>query len=146
MSKLKRILKKNSGRNSTGQVVVRHQGGRQKRFLRLIDFKRSKKDVSGRVVSIEYDPNRSSDVALIQYTDGEKRYILAPHELKVGAKILSSKNVELKTGNSMQMKYMPIGTVVHNIEITPGKGGQIARGAGTSAIIQAREDLFVHLK
>ena len=144
--KLKRILKKNSGRDSSGQVVVRHQGGRQKRFLRSIDFKRSKKDVVGKVVSIEYDPNRTADIALIQYADGEKRYILSPNEMKIGAEVLSADNVELKTGNSMPMRYMPIGTVVHNIEITPGKGGQLARGAGTSAIIQAREDAFVHLK
>jgi len=98
------------------------------------------------VISIEYDPNRSSDIALIQYQDGERRYILAPESLKVDDRVSSGENVEQRIGNAMKMKFMPIGTVVHNVEITPGKGGQIARGAGVGAIIQAREDNFVHLK
>lgn len=144
--KLKKIKKQMSGRNSAGKVVVRHKGGQHKRFLRNIDFKRSKKGVSGKVVAVEYDPNRTADIALIQYADGEKRYILAPVELKRHDKIVSGENLELKPGNSMAMKFMPIGTVVHNVELTPGKGGQIARGAGTGAIIQAREEEFVHLK
>ena len=144
--KLKIIRKKHSGRNSSGQVVVRHQGGEQKRFIRNVDFKRSKTGVIGKVIGIEYDPNRTSDVALIQYADGEKKYILAPVDLKLNDSIESGENVELKPGNSMKMKYMPIGTVVHNVELTPGKGGQLARGAGTGAVVQAKEEIYVHLK
>lgn len=146
MKRLKTIKKKKSGRNVSGKVVVRHQGRQQKRYIRSIDFKRSKTGIVGKVVSVEYDPNRSSDIALIQYQDGERRYILAPETLKVDDKVSSGENVELKIGNAMKMKFMPIGTVVHNVEITPGKGGQIARGAGVGAIIQAAEDNFVHLK
>ena len=143
--KLKTIRKKHSGR-SRGKVVVRHQGGEHKRFLRKIDFKRDKNLVVGRVVAIEYDPNRTADVALVHYADGEKRYIIAPNDLKVNAKIKSGDNVDVKVGNSLPLKNLPVGTVVHNVELTPGKGGQIARGAGTGAIIQAREGTFVHLK
>ncbi len=144
--KLKTIRKKNSGRDASGKVVVRHQGREQKRYIRNVDFKRAKTGVVGRVVSIEYDPNRTAKIALLHYQDGEKRYILAPQDLRIDDKVASGDGVELKPGNSMQMKFLPIGTVVHNVEITPGKGGQIARGAGTGVIIQAREDQFVHVK
>jgi large subunit ribosomal protein L2 len=146
MKRLKRIRKKNSGRDNKGQVVVRHQGGEQKRFLRIIDFKRDKRDIAGKVVSIEYDPNRTCDIALIQYADGDKRYILAPEGLRLNDTIETGSMVEARTGNAMPMGQMPVGTVVHNIELTPGRGGQIARGAGVAAIITAREEGFVHVK
>lgn len=144
--KLKVIRKKNGGRDHTGKVVVRHQGGEQKRFIRVIDFKRDKRVVTAKVVAVEYDPNRTCDIALLQYADGEKRYILAPEGLKVGETITAGDTGDLRAGNSFPMKNIPVGTIVHNIELTPGKGGQMARGAGTGAIIQAREDGFVHLK
>jgi large subunit ribosomal protein L2 len=146
MKRLKTIRKKNSGRDNSGQVVVRHQGGEQKRFIRMIDFKRDKRDVIGKVVSLEYDPNRTCDIALIQYTDGDKRYILAPVGLRINDTIESGQNVELRVGNALPLVSMPIGTIVHNIELTPGRGGQIARGAGTAAVVSAREDSYVHLK
>lgn len=146
MKRLKVIRKKNAGRNNKGQVVVRHQGGEQKRFLRMIDFKRNKHGVSGKVVNIEYDPNRTCDIALIQYADGDKRYILAPEGLHVNDTIESGRNVELRVGNALPLQVIPIGTIVHNIELTPGRGGQIARGAGAAAIVNAREDSYVHIK
>ena len=146
MNKLKKIKKKHSGRNISGKVVVRHQGGQQKRFLRLIDFKRDKIGVQGTVIAIEYDPNRSSDIALIHYTDGDKRYILSPEGLQIGNTVLAGKDVEIKIGNALPMDVLPLGTVIHNIELSPGKGGQMARSAGTSAVIQAREGAYVHLK
>jgi len=144
--RLKQIKKKQSGRNATGQVVVRHQGGEHKRYIRMIDYKRDKKGVIGTVAAIEYDPNRTSEIALINYVDGDKRYILSPVGLKVGDRIVAGESADLRTGNSMPLSMMPVGTFVHNIELTPGKGGQLARGAGTAAIIQAREGSFVHLK
>lgn len=143
--KLKQIKKKNSGRNSSGKVTVRHQGGGEKRFLRTIDFKRDK-IIAGVVAAIEYDPNRTCDIALIQYPDGDKRYILSPDGLKVGDKIIAGKNVDITVGNALPMEGMPIGTVVHNVELTPGKGGQMARGAGTSATIAAKEGNYIHLR
>ena len=146
MNNLRFIKKKNSGRNQSGKVTVRHQGGFQKRYLRIIDFKRDKKNIPGKVVAIEYDPNRTCDIALIQYTDGEKRYILAPEGLKLNNIVLAGENVDLNPGNAMPMASMPIGTVVHNIELIPGRGGQIARGSGTSAVIAAKEGNYVHLK
>lgn len=146
MKRLKVIRKKNAGRNNKGQVVVRHQGGEQKRFLRTIDFKRDKLGVVGRVVGIEYDPNRTCDIALIQYADGDKRYILAPEGLRINDTIESGQNVEFRVGNALPLKNIPIGTIIHNIELTPGRGGQIARGAGTAAIVNAREDAHMHLK
>lgn len=145
MKKLLTIKKKNSGR-SYGQVVVRHQGGQHKRFLRNIDFKRNKNETVGCVVSLEYDPNRSAKIALIHYADGEKRYIIAPSELKVNDKVTAGKNADIKTGNALPLHSLPIGTVVHNVELTPGRGGQIARGAGTGAIVQAKEGEYVHIK
>ncbi|HYM65355.1 MAG TPA: 50S ribosomal protein L2 [Candidatus Sulfotelmatobacter sp.] len=146
MKSLRFIKKKNSGRDSSGQVSVRHQGGAHKRYIRMIDFKRDKKNVEGVVVSLEYDPNRTCDIALIQYQDGDKRYILAPEGLKLKDKVISGDNADIKVGNAMALSFMPIGTVVHNIELTPGRGGQIARGSGTGAIVAAKEGNFVHLK
>jgi len=146
MRKLKQIKKKHSGRDASGQVAVRHQGGQHKRFLRTIDFKRDKIGLSGKVVAIEYDPNRTCDIALINYQDGEKRYILAPEGLKVGTVIISGSEADVKVGNALPMAKMPLGTIVHNVELTPGKGGQMARGAGTAAIITAREAGYIHLK
>lgn len=144
--KIKTIRKKNSGRNNSGKVVVRHQGGEYKRFLRKIDFKRDKTGTVGQVVSIEYDPNRTAKIALVQYTDGEKRYIIAPLDLKVSDKISAGMDADIKTGNSMPLNTLPIGTVVHNVELTPGRGGQIARGAGTGAVVAAKEGTYVHIK
>jgi len=144
MKKLMTIRKKHSGR-SRGKVVVRHQGGAQKRFIRTIDFKR-KTSVVGKVVSIEYDPNRTADIALIQYTDGAKSYIIAPHGLKINQKIEAGESVPVAIGNALPLSSIPVGTFVHNIELTAGKGGQMARGAGTFAIVQAKEDKFAHLK
>lgn len=145
MKRLKVIKKKNSGRDASGKVSVRHQGGEEKRFLRTIDFRRDKK-IAGKVVSIEYDPNRTADIALIQYADGDKRYILAPLGLKVGDTVTAGENVDIRPGNSLPLRVMPIGTVVHNVELTPGKGGQLARGAGVGATVAAREGNYVHLK
>ncbi len=146
MKKLKNILKKNSGRDSSGQVMVRHQGGRHKRYYRTVDFKRDKKDILATVVAIEYDPNRSADVALLQYKDGEKRYILRPVGLEEGATVIAADSADLKPGNSLMLKLLPVGTFIHNIELTPGRGGQIARSAGDQAIVTAREGDYVHVK
>ncbi|OGG03460.1 50S ribosomal protein L2 [Candidatus Gottesmanbacteria bacterium RBG_16_37_8] len=143
---LTNLLKKNSGRNSTGKITVRHQGGRQKRFYRLIDFRRDKFEVPGKIVAFEYDPNRNVDLALVYYTDGEKRYILSPQGLTLGEKILSGKSAEPKTGNALPMSNIPIGLPIHNVELHPGRGGQIVRSAGTVAQILAKEHGVVHLK
>lgn len=143
--KLEYIKKKHSGR-SKGKVVVRHQGGEHKRYMRRIDFKRNKFDILGRVVSIEYDPNRTARIALIQYADGEKRFIIAPLELKINDKVMSGEEVDIKTGNSLPLNSLPVGTVVHNVELTPGRGGQLARGAGTGATVAAKEGNYVHIK
>lgn len=146
MNKLKIIKKKHSGRDVTGKVSVRHQGGEQKRFLRIVDFKRDKAGIAGKVVSIEYDPNRNCDIALIQYEDGEKRYILRPEELNINDIIKSGKDVDIKVGNALPLESIPVGTIVHNVELIPGKGGQMARGAGTGAVAQVKEGKYVHLK
>lgn len=146
MKNLKTIKKKHSGRDASGQVAVRHQGGQHKRYLRKIDFKRDKLNIVGKVVAIEYDPNRTCDIALVQYTDGEKRYIVAPNGLKMGASIQAGPMADVQIGNALPMASMPLGTIVHNVELTPGKGGQMARGAGAGATITAREDGFIHLK
>ena len=135
--------KKNSGRNNQGKITVRHQGGQEKRKYRIIDFKRNKFDIEGTVASIEYDPNRSANIALINYKDGEKRYIIASKGLKVNDKIISGENVDIKVGNTLPIMNIPVGTVIHNIEMRPGKGGQIARSAGQSAQILGREDRYV---
>ncbi len=142
---LKSLLAKHSGR-SKGVVTVRHQGGRHKRFYRLIDFKRNKFGVTGEVTALEYDPNRNVDIALIKYTDGEYRYILSPKGLKVGDQVNAGEKVEVKTGNAMKIKNVPVGTVLHNVELTPGKGGQVGRSAGTGLILQAKLPPFAHLK
>lgn len=144
--RLRKILKKHSGRNATGKVTTRHQGGGEKRFLREIDFKRNKNNVSARVVSIEYDPNRGAYIALLDYIDGEKRYILAPEGLKIGDEVVSGEEVDFKIGNALPLKNIPVGTVVHNIELTSSKGGQIARGAGSGATIVGKESGFVILR
>ncbi|MBQ6538841.1 MAG: 50S ribosomal protein L2 [Bacilli bacterium] len=135
--------KKNSGRNNQGKITVRHQGGGVKRKYRIIDFKRNKFDVPGTVASIEYDPNRTANIALIYYADGEKRYILAPKDLNVGDKVMSGEKADIKPGNALPIMSIPVGTVIHNIELRPGKGGELARSAGTSAQILGRETDYV---
>ncbi len=145
-STLKKILKKNSGRDNSGKVVVRHQGGRQKRFYRIIDFKRNKYGMEGVVMGIEYDPNRSVDLLLVNYTDGEKRYILRPLDVALGDKVISDEMVDIRNGNSMKIKNIPVGTPVHNIELTKGRGGQIVRSAGNQAMIVAKEEKYVQVK
>jgi large subunit ribosomal protein L2 len=142
---LTRILKKKSGRSS-GKVTVRHQGGREKRYLREVDFKRDKKDVWGRVEAIEYDPNRNAELALILYEDGERRYILAPSGLKEGDKVISSDVAPIENGNTLPLDKIPAGTGIHNIEIKPGKGGQLVKSAGSVAYIQGKEENFVLVK
>ncbi len=140
---LLRKINKKSGRNNQGKITVRHQGGGAKRKYRVIDFKRNKFDIEGTVASIEYDPNRSANIALIKYIDGEKRYIIAPKNLKVGMKVVSGSNVDIKVGNALPLMSIPVGTVIHNIEMRPGKGAQIARSAGQSAQILGREEKYV---
>ncbi|AUD62265.1 50S ribosomal protein L2 [Tenericutes bacterium MO-XQ] len=131
------------GRNNQGKITVRHIGGGAKRKYRVIDFKRNKDNIIGKVATIEYDPNRTANIALIHYVDGEKRYILAPKGLVVGMEILSGQQVDIKTGNALPIMNIPVGTVVHNIELSPGRGGQIARSAGASAQILGREEKYV---
>lgn len=144
--KLREILPKNSGRDNVGHVSVRHQGGRQKRFYRLIDWKRDKEGVPGRVVSIEYDPNRSADVALIQYSDGEKRYILSPTGLTIGQKVIAAETADVQVGNAMSLKVMPVGTIIHNLEIKPSHGAQMIRSAGTGAVVLAKDGGVAQVK
>ena len=140
-------LHKKGGRNNRGRVTVRFVGGGHKRKYRIIDFKREKIDVPSKVASIEYDPNRSSRIALLNFADGEKRYIIAPDKVKVGDQIISSNSlVDVKPGNAMPLKVIPVGTLVHNIELKPGKGGQIARSAGSYVQILAREDRYAQLR
>ena len=139
-------LKKNGGRNNQGRITVRHRGGGAKRKYRIIDFKRNKDGVVGTVSSIEYDPNRSSNIALITYADGEKRYIIAPNGLKVGDKIESGANADIKVGNCLPLEKIPEGTLVHNVELTPGKGGQLARSAASSVQILGREGRYTLLR
>ena len=131
------------GRNNQGKITVRHIGGGAKRKYRVIDFKRNKDNVIGKVATIEYDPNRSANIALIHYVDGEKRYILAPKGLEVGNEIVSGEQVDIKTGNAAPIMNIPVGTIIHNVELSPGRGGQIARSAGNSAQILGREDKYV---
>ena len=138
--------KKNAGRNNQGRITVRHQGGGVKRKYRIIDFKRNKLDIPGKVASIEYDPNRTANIALINYVDGEKRYILAPKSISVGDEIISGENVDIKPGNALPIMNIPVGTVIHNIELRPGKGGELARSAGASAQILGREDDYVLIR
>ncbi|MDD8049285.1 MAG: 50S ribosomal protein L2 [Thomasclavelia sp.] len=137
---------KNGGRNNQGVITTRHHGGGHKQKYRLIDFKRNKDNIEGVVATIEYDPNRSANIALINYLDGEKRYILAPKGLEVGTRIISGQTADIKVGNALEMMNMPEGTVIHNIELQPGKGGQMARSAGVSAQILGKEDKYVILR
>lgn len=139
-------LRRKGGRNNTGRVTVRHRGGGTKRRYRIIDFKRNKFDAPAEVVAIEYDPNRSARIALVQYADGEKRYIIAPIGLQVGMTIANGELAELRPGHALRLKDIPVGTVVHNIELKPGKGGQIARAAGTSAQLLAKEGIYVTVR
>ena len=139
-------LSKHGGRNNHGRITVRHQGGGNKRKYRIIDFKRNKDSVEARVKTIEYDPNRSARIALVAYSDGEKRYILAPIGLQVGDKIVSGIDADIKPGNTKMLKDLPVGTVIHNIELRPGKGGQMARSAGTYAQLLAKEGSYCHVR
>ena len=139
-------MKKNSGRNNQGKITVRHQGGGVKRRYRIIDFKRNKLNVPGSVVSIEYDPNRTANIALINYADGEKRYIIAPKGLVVGQTIEAGENADIKVGNALPIMNIPVGTMIHNIELRPGKGGELARSAGSSAQILGREGNYVMIR
>lgn len=139
-------LHRKAGRNHTGRVTVRHQGGGHKRKYRIIDFKRDKFDVAGKVVSLEYDPNRSARIAKIEYADGDKAYIIAPLDLQVGDLVMNGPNAELRVGNAVPLKNIPVGTVVHNIELQPGKGGQMARAAGTSAQVLGKEGQYSLLR
>ena len=136
-------ISKKAGRNNQGKITVRHQGGGEKRKYRIIDFKRNKFDIEGTVASVEYDPNRSSNICLINYADGEKRYILAPKGIKVGMKVISSENADIKLGNTLPIANIPVGTTVHNVELKPGKGGELARSAGSSVQILGREGNYV---
>ena len=140
------IKKKNGGLNNQGHITVRHQGGGEKRKYRIIDFKRNKYDVPGKVASIEYDPNRTANIALINYRDGEKRYIIAPKDLQVGMEIVSGENADIKVGNALPIANIPVGTVIHNVELRPLKGGELARSAGASAQILGREDNYVMIR
>ncbi|MFC1850705.1 50S ribosomal protein L2 [candidate division CSSED10-310 bacterium] len=144
--KLVKGLKKSGGRNNQGRIVVRRRGGGHKRLYRIIDFKRDKRDIPAKVVSIEYDPNRTANIALLAYQDGEKRYILAPHELKVGETLVASMKADIKAGNAVPLKNIPEGTIVHNVELKIGKGGQLARSAGTGIQLMAKEGTKALLK
>lgn len=139
-------LKSNAGRNSDGRITVRHRGGGVKRKYRIIDFKRNKDGVPARVAGIEYDPNRSANIALLHYADGEKRYIIAPNGLKDGDMVMSGPDADIKVGNALPLRNIPLGTVIHNIELTPGKGGQLVRSAGNSAQLMAKEGQYAHVR
>ncbi|MCX8095642.1 MAG: 50S ribosomal protein L2 [Caldisericia bacterium] len=139
-------LRKKGGRNNQGKITIRFRGGGAKRLYRIIDFKRDKDGIPGKVTSIEYDPNRSARIALITYADGEKRYIIAPLGLNIGDTILSGENVPLKPGNTTFLKNIPVGTIIHNIELIPGKGGQIARSAGSYAQILSKDEKYAQIK
>ncbi len=139
-------LKKSAGRNSYGRITVRHRGGGNRRKYRVIDFKRNKLGVEATVKTLEYDPNRSANIALIEYTDGEKAYILAPVGLNIGDKVISGENADIKPGNAMPLSAIPVGTFVHNVELYPGKGGQLARAAGNAAQLMAKEGVYALLR
>lgn len=143
---LTRILKRHAGRNNQGKITVRHRGGGHRRRYRIIDFKRDKIGIPGRVTSIEYDPNRSARIALVTYADGEKRYIIAPLGLMVGDVVMSGPQAEVRPGNALPLRNIPVGTVVHNIELYPGHGGQLVRAAGTSAQLLAKEDPYATIR
>ena len=139
-------LKKHSGRNVRGKITVRHRGGGYRPKYRIIDFKRNKDGIPGTVATIEYDPNRSANIALINYADGEKRYIIAPNKLKVGDVIVSGPDADIKIGNALPLANIPVGTIIHNIEMKPGKGGQLVRAAGMSAQLMAKEGKYAHVR
>jgi len=139
-------LKKHSGRNNEGRITVRHRGGGVKRKYRIIDFNRDKDNVPAKVAAIEYDPNRTANIALLHYKDGEKRYILAPVGLKVGDIVMSGENVDIKVGNALPLRNIPVGTVIHNIELYPGRGGQLVRAAGGAAQLMAKEGDYAHVR
>jgi len=143
---LTRPLKKTGGRNNTGRITTRHRGGGAKRAYRIIDFKRDKLGVPGKVVAIEYDPNRSAHIALIQYADGEKRYIIAPLGLTVGSTVLSADDADIRPGNSLKLRNIPVGTAIHCIELQPGHGAQLVRSAGTAAQLMAKEGKYAHVR
>jgi large subunit ribosomal protein L2 len=143
---LLRIIKKTGGRNAHGRVTARHRGGGHKRYYRIIDFKRDKIGIPAKVASIEYDPNRSARIALLNYADGEKRYILAPLNLAVGDEVMAGPNADIKPGNTLPLQNIPLGTHIHNIELRLGKGGQIVRSAGTYAQLMAKEDRYALIK
>ncbi|MCQ1530939.1 50S ribosomal protein L2 [Lutispora saccharofermentans] len=140
------IIKSKAGRNNYGKITVRHQGGGHKRKYRIIDFKRDKVDIPAKVAAIEYDPNRTANIALLNYVDGEKRYIIAPHGLKVGDTVISSEDADIKVGNALSLKNIPVGTFVHNIELKAGKGGQLVRAAGNAAQLMAKEGNYAQLR
>src|ERR1700704_417899 len=139
-------LQKHAGRNNQGKITVRHRGGGAKRAYRIIDFKRNKLGVPAKVAAIEYDPNRSARIALLHYLDGEKRYIIAPQGLKVGDLLQSGQGSEIRAGNALPLRYIPVGTTVHNVELKPGAGGKLARGAGSSIQLVAKEGEFATLR
>ena len=139
-------VKKNGGRNNQGKITVRHHGGGEKRKYRIIDFKRNKLNVPGSVASIEYDPNRTANIALINYADGEKRYIIAPKGLTVGMTVETGDSADIKVGNALPIMNIPVGTMIHNVELRPGKGGELARSAGSSAQILGREGNYVMIR
>ena len=139
-------MSKNGGRNNSGKITVRHHGGGEKRKYRIIDFKRSKRDVPGKIATIEYDPNRSANIALVNYVDGEKRYIIAPKGIEVGMQIVAGENADIKVRNALPIANIPVGTVIHNIELRPGKAGELARSAGASAQILGRENEYVMIR
>lgn len=139
-------LQRKGGRNFSGRITVRHQGGGHKRQYRVIDFRRNKDGIPAKVVGIEYDPNRSANIALLNYADGEKRYILAPVGLKSGDTVVSGEKADIFPGNAMPIRYIPVGTLIHNIELKPGKGGQLVRSAGVSAQLMAKEGAYAHIR
>ena len=139
-------MSKNGGRNNSGKITVRHHGGGEKRKYRIIDFKRNKRDIPGKIATIEYDPNRSANIALVNYVDGEKRYIIAPKGIEVGMQIVAGEGADIKVGNALPIANIPVGTVIHNIELRPGKGGELARSAGASAQILGRENEYVMIR
>ncbi len=144
--RLTRILPKRSGRNASGKVTVRHQGAREKRFFREVDWKREKTDMKARVIALEYDPNRTADLALLLYEDGERRYILAPEGLSVGTTVMSGEASPITVGNVLPVSAIPVGTLIHNLEIIPGKGAQMVRGAGAAAAIMGFEEAYALVK
>ena len=143
---LLQVKKKNAGRNSYGRITVRHQGGGNRQKYRVIDFKRQKDDMEATVIGIEYDPNRSANIALIQYEDGTKAYILAPQKLTDGDKVVSGPNADIKPGNCLPIENIPVGTMIHNIELNPGQGGKLVRSAGQEAQLMAKEGAYAHVR